>query len=328
MSEPEHTTDAPSDWERDVLNRLAFASLNEQRRARRWGIFFKSLSFALVLLVFFFVILPGTGSVAPEVPSGPHVGVIEVEGVISNEGPASADAVVGALRAAMENPDSEGVIVRVNSPGGSPVQAGYIYDEMRRLREEHPDTPLHAVVTDIGASGGYYIAAGAENIYANRSSVVGSIGVTLNPFSPSAFGFTEAMEEMGIERRLITSGESKALLDPFLPVKDEQVEHMQSVLDEMHQQFITAVREGRGERLSGDEDDLFSGLIWTGERGVELGLVDELASTSQVARDVLEQERLVDYTRKPSPLERFVERLGVAMARGVGQVFGASNFAY
>ncbi len=327
MSEPQRNTDAPGDWERDVLNRLAFASLNEQRRARRWGIFFKGLSFGFVLLVFFFVVLPGA-DVGVDKPSGPHVGVVKVDGIISDEGTASADAVVGALRAAMENPESEGVILRVNSPGGSPVQAGYIYDEMVRLREEHPETPLHTVITDMGASGGYYIAAGAENIYANRSSVVGSIGVTLNPFSPSSFGFDEAIENMGIERRLITSGDSKALLDPFMPAQEDQVAHMQGVLDEMHEQFITAVREGRGDRLSGDEDDLFSGLIWTGERGVELGLVDDLASTSQVARDVFEQERLVDYTRQPSPLERLVERLGVALARGAGEVLGASNFAH
>ena len=325
MNEPERKDDG--EWERDVLNRLAFASLNEQRRTRRWGIFFKGLSFAFVLLVFFSVVLPGAG-VGTDKPTGPHVAVVNVDGVISGDSVASADAVVGALRSAMENRDSRGVILRVNSPGGSPVQAGYIFDEMMRLREEYPEKPLHAVITDVGASGGYYIAAGAENIYANRSSVVGSIGVTLNPFSPLSFGFHEALENMGIERRLITSGDSKALLDPFMPAREDQVAHMQGVLDEMHTQFIDAVRAGRGERLNGDEAELFSGLIWTGERGLELGLVDGLASTSQVAREVFEQERLVDYTRRPSPLERFVERLGVALARGVGQVFGASNFAY
>ncbi|MFP4607615.1 MAG: S49 family peptidase, partial [Thiohalospira sp.] len=292
-------------WERDVLNRLAFASLNEQRRARRWGIFFKALILAYLIAVLYLV-LPGGDGLETPATGGSHTAVVDVPGVITDDSRASADIVTRGVEAALEDPGTEGVILRINSPGGSPVQAGYLFDDIQRLRKEHEKTPIHAVITDIGASGGYYVAAAADKVYANRSSIVGSIGVTMSSFSPSSFGFDEAIERMGIERRLLTAGEDKDLMDPFRPLVDEDADHMQTVLDDMHEQFITAVKEGRGDRLKTDgETPLFSGLVWTGERGVELGLVDDLASPAQVAREEIGAETMVDFT----PRERYLDRL-------------------
>lgn len=300
---------AKGSWERDVLNRLAFASLNEQRRARRWGIFFKSLT-AVYFIVLLFALLPG--DVSESQVSAKHVALVEVEGVIADNMDASADNIISGLRDAYKNRHVAGVILRINSPGGSPVQAGYVVDEVNRLREKNSDIPVYAVITDIGASGGYYIASVADHIYVDKASLVGSIGVTMSPFSPSAFGFTEAMKKMGIERRLITSGESKSFLDPFSPEKTQDVRHIKSVLNNIHQQFIEVVKSGRGDRLV-DDPSIFTGLVWTGEQSVELGLVDGLGSSSYVARDLLKVERIVNYTPKPNYLDQFAERLGVVM---------------
>jgi protease-4 len=211
------------------------------------------------------------------------------------------------------------VILRINSPGGSPVQSGYIYDEIRRLREENPDTPLYAVVTDICASGGYYIASAADKIYADKASIVGSIGVRMDNF-----GFVDAMQKLGIERRTLTAGENKALLDPFMPENEETKAHMQSMLGEIHQQFINAVKEGRGDRLDTSVEGLFSGLIWTGEAAVKNGLVDELASASYVAREVIGEETVVDYTVQEDILERFAQRLGSTVAQVISTQFFSS----
>ncbi len=317
-----HDTPAPppahtGDWERDLVNRLAFASLNEQRRARRWGIFFKLLTFGYLFLLLMMFLSREWGGL--ESPAGRHTALIEIQGVIDESSQASADNIIGSLRAAFENHNTAGVILRINSPGGSPVQAGYVYDEIRRLREQYPDIPLYAVISDIGASGGYYIAAAADRIYADKASIVGSIGVTMSPFGISSFDFTEAMEKLGIKRRLITSGESKSLLDPFSPLKQNEVEHVKMLLDNIHAQFIAAVRQGRGERLR-DDPEIFSGLIWTGEKGVELGLLDGLGSTSYVAREIIGAEDLVDYTSRPDMLSRFAERLGVALGRELASV--------
>jgi protease-4 len=309
-------------WERDVLNRLAFASLNEQRRARRWGIFFKALILAYLIAVLYLV-LPGGDGLETPASGGSHTAVVDVPGVISADSRASADIVSRGVEAALKDPDTEGVILRINSPGGSPVQAGYLFDDIQRLRKEHEETPIHAVITDIGASGGYYVAAAADKVFANRSSIVGSIGVTMSSFSPSSFGFDEVIERLGIERRLLTAGEDKDLMDPFQPLGDEDAAHMQAVLDRMHQQFITAVKEGRGDRLKTDgETPLFSGLVWTGERGVELGLVDGLASPAQVAREEIGAERMVDFTPRERYLDRLMDRFGAALGRGIAQVLG------
>lgn len=300
--QPPASAQSEHDWERETLYRLASDSLREQRRSRRWGIFFKSV-FALYLLLLLFLALPR------EVQVGRHTALVDVTGVIAAEQAANADDLVPALRAAFEDKRSVGVILRANSPGGSPVQAAYLYDEIMRLREEYPDKPVYAVVTDMCASACYYIIAATDRIYANPASLVGSIGVLYD-----GFGFTGLMDKMGVERRLLTAGRNKGMLDPFSPMREQDKEHVRQMLDEIHQQFITAVKKGRGERLGGDEQ-LFTGMFWNGERAQELGLVDEFASPGTVAREVLEAEDVVDYTPKPDLLERLSNQFGVAMAR-------------
>jgi protease-4 len=300
-------------WQRDLLNRLAFASLAEQRRARRWNLTFK---FALLayLVVVLLVYLPGEWFESDD--DEPHTALVDVRGIITDDSDASAERIVSGLQAAFENENTRGVILRINSPGGSPVQAAYINDEVLRLREEFPDIPLYAVIADIGASGGYYVAASADKIYANQSSLVGSIGVLMN-----GFGFVDAMDKIGVERRLLTAGDQKGFLDPFSPAKSDDLEHVQSMLGEIHQQFIDAVRKGRGDRLSSDET-VFSGLIWTGERSVELGLVDELGSSDYVAREVVGAEHIVDFTPGRSYLEQLAKRFGASVAQSVAVQLG------
>ncbi len=302
-----------ADWERDVINRLAFASLNEQRRARRWGIFFKLLFFIYLFAIFF--VLPGQWGATPIV-HGEHTALVELDGVIASNTPANADNLVGSLRRAFEAKNAKGIILRINSPGGSPVQAGYVYDEIKRLRKKYPEKKLYAVVTDICASGGYYIAAAADEIYANQASIVGSIGVLMD-----GFGFVDTLKKLGVERRLMTAGKHKGILDPFSPLKPDEVAHVQGLLDGIHRQFIDAVKAGRGDRLA-DDPRLFSGLFWDGEEGVKLGLVDGLGSSSYVAREIIKAKEIVDYTNRPDLLERFAERIGVASARAIGDDLG------
>lgn len=302
-------------WERDLVNRLAFAALIEQRRARRWGIFFKFLIFAYLLLLLV-LYLPGDWRIPGRAER--HVALVDVQGIIAEGSSASADRVITGLRAAFENENIAGVIVRINSPGGSPVQAGYINKEIRRLREEHPDTPVYAVITDVGASGGYYVAVAAERIYADESSVVGSIGVLMN-----GFGFVDAMDKLGIERRLLTAGEHKDMLDPFSPVDPAELEHVRGLLADIHRQFIEVVKEGRGDRLT-DAADIFSGLVWTGAQSMQLGLVDAMGSSSYVAREVLGVEEVVDYTPRRDLIERVAERIGTALADALALRVGVS----
>ncbi len=302
-------------WERELLSRLAFASLKEQRRARRWRVFF-GLAILLYLFLVFFTSVRGLGE---GIVAGRHTALVELRGVIAPNSRASADNIVTGLRSAFKHKDAVGVILRINSPGGSPVQSSYIYDEIKRLREKYPDKRLYAVVSDICASGGYYAAVAADEIYANRASIVGSIGVLMN-----GFGFTHAMEKLGIERRLLTAGEHKDIMDPFSPVEPEEREHMQRMLDEVHRQFIQAVKEGRGERLS-DNPDIFSGLFWTGEEGMRLGLIDGLGSASYVAREVIGAEKVVDYTPQPDLFERLSSGVGAAMARALENLDAAPD---
>ena len=299
--------DNNTSWEREVVTELAESSLREQRRARRWGIFFKSLTFAYIAAIIFMYADTDMSHVHL---NERHTALVELNGVISDKDEANADSVVTALREAFDNENSAGVILRINSPGGSPVQSGYIYDEMRRLREKHPDTPLYSVVTDVCASGGYYIASAADKIYADKASIVGSIGVRMDNF-----GFVEAIDKLGVERRTLTAGENKALLDPFLPENEKAKAHMQTMLDEIHQQFIDSVKKGRGDRLDTTVEGIFSGLIWTGEAAVNIGLVDELGSSSHVAREVIGEETIVNYTVKQDIFERFAERLGSSVAQ-------------
>ncbi|MDH5545984.1 MAG: S49 family peptidase [Gammaproteobacteria bacterium] len=294
-----------NNWQQDLINRLAFASLNEQRRNRRWGVFFKSLLFVYLFSLLFLFSPSETG----EINLAPHTAVIEIKGVISDDQFASADNIVSGLRAAFKNKNSHGVILRINSPGGSPVQSGYVYDEIVRLRKEYPNKPLYAVVTDMAASGAYYIAAAADEIYADKASMVGSIGVITG-----GYGFVEAMKKLGIERRVLTAGENKAFLDPFSPLQKSHKDHMEKMLANVHEQFITAVKKGRGERIK-DDSRIFSGLIWSGEQSIDLGLIDGLGSTSQVAREIIGEEKIVDYTVRPSYIDRFAERIGVTVSQ-------------
>ncbi|WP_413043295.1 signal peptide peptidase SppA [Pseudomonas sp. YJ42] len=291
-----------------LLEKTLLAGVQEQRRARRWGIFFKLLTFVYLfgaLLMFSPLLEIGDSRSA----SGSHTAVINVRGMIADEESASADNVVGALRAAFEDPKTKGVVLRINSPGGSPVQSGYIYDEIRRLRGEHPDIKVYAVIADLGASGAYYIASAADEIYADKSSLVGSIGVTA-----ATFGFVETMDKLGVERRVYTSGEHKAFLDPFQPEKPEETKFWRDVLGTTHRQFIDSVKQGRGDRLQvADHPELFSGLIWSGEQALELGLIDGLGNTSYVAREVIGEEELVDFTVKDSALDRFTKKLGASV---------------
>ena len=292
-------------WQRDLLNRLAFASLAEQRRTRRWNLAFK-FAFLTYLVVVLLVYLPGNWLDRGD--DGPHSALVDVRGIIADDSDASAERVVSGLQAAFEDENTKGVILRINSPGGSPVQAAYINSEVTRLREAFPETPLYAVIVDIGASGGYYAAASADKIYASQSSLVGSIGVLMN-----GFGFVDTMKLLGVERRLLTAGAHKGFLDPFSPTKPEDVEHVQRMLEEIHQQFIDAVRKGRGDRLA-DNEDIFSGLIWTGEKCVELGLVDALGSSDYVAREVIGAEQIVNFTPSRSFFEQLAKRVGASVA--------------
>ena len=307
-SASEDPTAETPEWQRRIINDFANAALTEQRRARRWGIFFKLLGFAYLLLLFFAF---RSGTVGGPLTAGPHTALIDIDGIISSDSPASADNIVGALRNAFENKQSVAVILRINSPGGSPVQAGYINDEIVRLRQEYPEKKLYAVITDICASGGYYIAAAADEIYADKASVVGSIGVLMD-----GFGFTGTMEKLGVERRLLTAGEDKGFLDPFSPLKPEEVEHAKTLLAEIHEQFKNTVKRGRGNRLVAD-DKLFSGLMWTGVQALDLGLVDALGSSSYVAREIIKTENIVDYTSHEPYIDRIAKKLGAAMAQSL-----------
>lgn len=303
------------EWERDLINRLSFASLAEQQRSRRWNIFFKLLFFSYLFLLLFMAFL---GQELGEVDKkgGPHTAVVEVNGMISDATKANADNIIKGLRNAFGNRNIKGVILRINSPGGSPVQSDYVYREIQRLRELHPDIPVHAVIVDMGASGAYYIASAADNIYVNPSSIVGSIGVLMN-----GFGFVGTMEKLGVERRLLTAGENKGMLDPFEPLKTEDVRHIKSLLGQIHQQFIDAVKQGRGDRLK-EDPELFSGKFWAGLEGIELGLADEVGDVDYVAREVIGAADVVDYTPKPDFLKRFADRLGASMANGLGEQMG------
>ena len=298
-------------WERETLEKLAFSALKEQTKARRWGIFFKLLTFAyvtfLILLVFEW---RGDGDL---IADGKHTALVELEGVIDAKGDASAEKITGALQGAFKNKNTQGVILRINSPGGSPVQSGIINDEMRRLRGIYPNTPLYAVVEDISASGGYFVAVAADKIYVNKASLVGSIGVLMD-----GFGFTGGMEKLGVERRLLAAGDNKGFMDPFSPVDPKQKEYALRMLADIHQQFIAVVKQGRGKRLK-DDPDLFSGLIWTGQKAVELGLADGYGSVESVARDVIKAEAIVDYTEKANPLERIAKRVGAAAAKSLAE---------
>ena len=295
------------EWQAEVISKLAFAAVDEQRRTRKWNIFFKSLFF-IYFLVLLIVAFSSSDSGTAMGKAVEHTALVEVQGVIADGADASADNIIQGLRTAFKEKKAKAVIIRINSPGGSPVQAGYVYDEIKRLRKLHKDKKVYAVISDIGASGGYYIAVAADEIYADKASIVGSIGVVMN-----GFGFTKAIKTLGVERRLYTAGTSKGFLDPFSEVKASDKKHIQNLLGTIHKQFIDTVKEGRGKRLV-DDEKLFTGLVWTGEESVALGLTDGLGNSSFVAREIIEAETIIDYTPRPNYLDRFADRLGVAMA--------------
>ena len=304
-------------WERRIIEKVALAAVAEQRAARRWGILFKSL----VLLYLFAVLFVGIGWIkrGDLKSTGRHTALVELRGVIASDGLASADNITSGLQAAFKDSNTQGVVLRINSPGGSPVQAGHINDEIKRLRVQYPNIPLYAVVEDICASGGYYVAVAADKIYVDKASIVGSIGVVMD-----GFGFTGTMEKLGVERRAITAGENKKFLDPFSPMNPAHKEYAEKLLGEIHQQFIAVVRSGRGARLK-ETPDIFSGLVWVGQKSIEMGLTDGIGNVESVARDVIKAEDVVDFTPHENIAERVARRFGAAMAEALVKVSAAGG---
>ncbi|RPE64533.1 protease-4 [Tibeticola sediminis] len=300
---------AAAGWERQTLERLAFAALEEQRAARRWrtAVRLGWLLFFVALAWMFY-----SNGAVPKEPSTAHTAVVEIKGEITSDGEASAAQVVAAMRDALEDSGSRALVLLINSPGGSPVQAGIINDEIARLRAQH-GKPIYAVVEESCASAAYYIAAATDRIYVDKASIVGSIGVLMD-----GFGFTGLMDKLGIERRLLTAGKNKGFLDPFSPQTEAQRAHAQTMLDQIHAQFIAAVKKGRGDRLK-EHPDMFSGLFWTGQQSIELGLADAYGTLDSVARDVVHAEDIVDYTRRENVAERLVKRFGAAVGEGAAR---------
>lgn len=301
-------TGKKENWERELLEKLAFTSVDESRKARRWGIGFRIFIAAYLLLL---LLLFLGGSWGEKALASKYTALVELDGVIEAGGEVTADAIISGLRGAFEDNAAVGVILRSNSPGGSPVQSAYIYDEILRLRAKYPDKPVYAVIGDICASGCYYVVAAANKIYANPSSLVGSIGVLMD-----GFGFVDSMKKLGVERRLLTAGENKAMLDPFSPVDPQAQRHAQKMLNEVHEQFIEAVKKGRGDALKKNRE-IFSGLFWSGVKAKELGLVDEFGSAGFVAREVIGAEEIVDFSVQESLLQRLAGQVGVAMGRSL-----------
>ncbi len=311
----ERNEDTESGWQKTLVELLATDALKERRSTRSWGIFFKLLTFAY--LTFLLVLLIPEDWSESAISEDEHTALVKLEGVIAPGQKGEADTVVTGLREAFEDEKTKAVILRINSPGGSPVQSSDMYKEILRLREKYPDIPLYAVVSDICASGGYYVASAADEIYVNESSIVGSIGVLMN-----GFGFVDAMEELGIERRLMTAGDHKGILDPFSPVSEFDSQHAEMLLQDLHKTFIEAVKSGRGDRLKGDDETLFSGLFWSGQESIELGLADAIGSAGYVAREVVGVEEIVDFTTKEDALSRLADRLGAAVGAAFARITG------
>jgi protease IV len=304
-------SDQDNNWERGVLEKLALSALQEQRRARHWSIFFKMLTLSFMFLVLF-ISMGWVGKSEVALSTGKHTALVDMQGVIASNSMASADNLIPSLQDAFKDKGTQGVILRINSPGGSPVQAGQINDEIRRLRKQYPKIPLYVVVEDICASGGYYVAVAADKIFVDKASLIGSIGVLMD-----GFGFTGTMSKLGVERRLITAGTNKGFLDPFSPLNPSQQAYAKQMVEEIHQQFIDVVKKGRGKRLK-ETPDTFSGLVWNGQRGVEMGLADGYGTVESVARDVIKAEDIVDYTVKDNFADRLARRFGVGVMSALG----------
>ncbi|AVQ81531.1 MULTISPECIES: S49 family peptidase [Variovorax] len=292
-------------WERATLEKLAFASLNEQKATRRWKTFVRLSWLAFFIFLAWLALSRSAPSTAKTTA---HTAVVEIKGEIANGGDASAEFVVAAMKTAFEDEGAKGVILLINSPGGSPVQAGIINDEIKRLKAKYKK-PVYAVVEETCASAAYYIAAATDKIYVDKASIVGSIGVLMD-----GFGFTGVMEKVGVERRLLTAGENKGFLDPFSPMSDAQRAHAQTMLNQIHAQFINVVKTGRGDRLKLDTPGLFSGLFWSGEQAVEYGLADQLGNVDYVAREVIKADEVIDYTRRDNVAEKLAKKFGASMA--------------
>ena len=293
-------------WERSVLEKVALASVIEQRRTRRWSIFFKLLFLSYIVAISIFAMSPLNEDGA--MSRGPHTAVVDVKGIIVSGGEADADSIIKSLKNAIKDPNTKGIILRVNSPGGSPVQSSYVYEAIREIKKSNPDIPMHAVVEDLCASGCYYIASAADKIFVNESSIVGSIGVVMN-----GFGFTDTMKTLGVERRLYTAGEHKGFLDPFSDVNPGEQAHVQGMLNDIHAEFIKAVKSGRGERLQ-ENPDLFSGLVWAGSNSIQLGLVDAVGDVRSVAKNEIGEEKIVDFTAQQPFIEKLAKSMGAATA--------------
>jgi len=296
-------------WERRVIERLANEGLREQQRTRRWSIFFKLLGFSFLFIALFAMI--GVWSRGEATCLDKCTALVDLRGELDSEGQTNAENVISGLQAAFKNKGTQGVVLRINSPGGSPVQAGEINDEIRRLRGKYPDTPIYAVVEEVCASGAYYVAVATDKIYVDKASLIGSIGVIID-----GFGFVGSLEKLGVERRALASGDNKNFLDPFLPMSQEQRDYALKLLQEIHQQFIAVVKQGRGSRLK-ESPELFSGLVWNGARSVDLGLADALGSVGYVAREVIKAEDVVDFTVQESLTERVARRFGTTMGRSL-----------
>ena len=296
-------------WEREAIEKLAFAAVTEQRRARRWGIFFKSLMFVYLTVILGISMYPTFKQSMSGDDGDGHTAIINITGMIAEGKEANADSIIKSLRNAVKNEDTKGIILHVNSPGGSPVQSSYIFNEIRKIKSENPELPIYAVASDICASGCYFIAAATDKIFVNPSSLIGSIGVIMD-----GFGFVDTMKKLGVERRLVTAGAHKALMDPFSPAKAEEQKYMQQVLAQVHQQFIAAVKEGRGERLTADED-IFSGLVWTGEQSIKVGLADGYGNDDSVATDIIGAKKRVDFTIQERLVDRLAGRMGASFAQ-------------
>jgi protease-4 len=300
-------------WERSVIEKVALAAIEEQARARRWGIIFKSATLLYLSVLLGIAVLP---ELKKDIASDDkdHTAVVDVVGMIAEDKEANADSIIKSLRKAVKDEHTKGVILHANSPGGSPVQSHYVYEEIRKIKKEYPKTPIYAVVGDICASGCYYIASASDKIFVSQASLVGSIGVIMD-----GFGFVDTMQKFGIERRVLTAGAHKAMLDPFSPRKEEETQFMQNLLEQVHQQFIKAVKDGRGNRLK-DSPELFSGLVWTGEEGIKLGIADAYGSDDSVAKDIIGAKKLVDFTEQESVLDRVAGKLGASFGHAIGSV--------
>ena len=320
-NEQDKSTPAPSEpgWERSVIEKIALAAIEENVKARRWGIVFKSAGFLYLFIILGIALFPDFKKDF-ESDGKEHSAVIDVVGIIAEDKGANADSIIKSLRKAFKDDNTKGVILHANSPGGSPVQSYYVYEEILKLKKEHPKTPVYAVVGDICASGCYYLASASDKIFVSPASLIGSIGVIMD-----GFGFVDTMQKFGVERRVLTAGTHKAMLDPFSPRKEYETEFMQQLLDQVHQQFIKAVKDGRGNRLK-DSPDLFSGLVWTGEESLKLGIADAYGNDDSVAKDIIGAEKRVDFTEPENVLDRLAGKLGASFGHTIGSL--VDNWAF